>query len=221
MGLSNRGINFLKNQKFRKDAIKSLRTINNAFKKIKLEPSKEIIDFQIKYGGLILYAGLEPVCFGIIHGILSRGEFASYKRIFNRLIFTPKEPDFPIDLFLCADTLYQMDFSIDINGQYYEDCELAARNFDFVIEDWAIHDEITKNGYKYRLKRNNLDKEHDIGYLKDYLKIKDYPEFEVDKVFWGKSNEFAIRICKDSIVLYSKNEIKNQTISILKRLTEK
>ncbi|CAL2101702.1 protein of unknown function [Tenacibaculum sp. 190130A14a] len=120
MKLTERATDFLNEQEYRSDAVKSLDMIENAFSKIGIKPTQELIDFQLNYGGLTIYAGLEPICFGILHGEKVRGDFGYPDKIINELIYHPAEDDIPNDHLTCADTRYQEYFTIDFDGKYYE-----------------------------------------------------------------------------------------------------
>jgi len=103
MKLTERATDFLNEQEYRSDAVKSLDVIESAFSKMGIKPTQELIDFQLNYGGLTIYAGLEPICFGILHGEKVRGDFGHPDKIINELIYHPAEDDIPNDHLTCAD----------------------------------------------------------------------------------------------------------------------
>lgn len=138
MELSTRAENYLKNLKW-KESIKDEEKILKAFEKEGLTPTKELIRFQMKYGGLTVGAGLEPMVYGILHiDKRSPGETCEldYHERENTIYYQ------------CADTLYQMNFDLISNGNYCEDYCILSRSFDTQIEDWSMWAEIKKENYK-------------------------------------------------------------------------
>ena len=138
MELSTRAENYLKNFKW-KESIKDEKKIIKAFEKEGLSPTKELIRFQMKYGGLTVGAGLEPIVYGILH-IDKRspgetGELEYYEK--DNIIY-----------YQCADTLYQMFFDLTQEGNYCEDRCVLSRSFDTQIEDWSVWAEIKRENYK-------------------------------------------------------------------------
>lgn len=96
-----------------------------------LEPFPELIDFELKYSGLILYAGLEPVEFGIIWG--GGFPFDPQTAIIE---FEAAETDDHSYDFLCARSNLPIHCTLDEKGRYYEDGELKFISFeDFLIAD--------------------------------------------------------------------------------------
>jgi len=93
-----------------------------------LEPTKELVEFELKYGGLILPAGLEEIEFGIIWG----GGFPFNPELAIVEYEESESADHRYDI-KCARTQYQMDFTLDENGRYYEDYELMHNSFDELI----------------------------------------------------------------------------------------
>ena len=67
--------------------------------------------------------------------------------------------------FICATSYYQMEFTLDEMGRYYEDNRITASSFDKTIEKLAIWDELkTLKGFKIissdkKFKTPDLDKE--------------------------------------------------------------
>lgn len=221
MKLTERATDFLNEQEYRSDAVKSLDVIESAFSKIGIKPTQELIDFQLNYGGLTIYAGLEPICFGILHGEKVRGDFGHPDKIINELIYHPAEDDIPKDHLTCADTRYQEYFTIDFDGKYYEGWEPKATKFENLIEDLAIFEEIDQLGYKNSISEYFENIEINFEKVKSTLGLTDYPEFPQDIIKWGQNAELTIRISDDKVNLYSKNEITDEQKDYLKKITNK
>ena len=221
MKLTERATDFLNEQEYRSDAVKSLDVIESAFSKIGIKPTQELIDFQLNYGGLTIYTGLEPICFGILHGEKVRGDFGHPDKIVNELIYHPAEDDIPNDHLTCADTPYQEYFTIDFDGKYYEGWEPKATKFENLIEDLAIFEEIDQLGYKNSISEYFENIEIDFEKVKSDLNLTDYPEFPQDIIKWGQNAELTIRISNDKVNLYSKNEITEEQKDYLKKITNK
>lgn len=116
------------------NSLRDKQQIQSLLEQNKVGYSEAIIEFQVKYGGLIFYSGLEPVCWGI-HHLSPRGEF----KYMNKEIIVFKDEDCYPDLsVLCADTLLQITWSIDSEGVIFEDFEILASGFDKVVEDFAL-----------------------------------------------------------------------------------
>lgn len=221
MKLTERATDFLNEQEYRSDAVKSLDIIENAFSKIGIKATQELIDFQLNYGGLIIYAGLEPICFGILHGEKVRGDFGYPDKIINELIYHAAKDDIPNDHLACADTRYQEYFTIDINGRYYEGWKLVATTFENLIEDLAVFEEIDKLGYKKSTSEYFENVQIDFEKVKDFLNLTNYPGFPQDIIKWGQNSELAVRISNDKIILYSKTEITEEQRNYLRKITNK
>ena len=197
MTISDRANQYLQKQKYRADAIQSIDLLKECFDKNSLELTPALLNFQLKYGGLLIYAGLEPICFGIVHGDLVRGlEFNKPHQIIS---FTEKDLN-PINHYVCADTLYQELFSIDEKGNYYEGSKLMATNFDYVIEDLAILDELNERRFKQIIGKKIESETLDLESIIIDFKLD---ENIVDLVKWYSNNEVAIRITKFELKVYS------------------
>lgn len=221
MKLTERATNFLKKQEYRSDAVKSLDVIESAFLKIGIQPTQELIDFQLDYGGLTIYAGLEPICFEILQGEKVRGVFGHPDKMIKELIFHPAEDNIHIEHFTCADTVYQEYFTIDFEGKYYEGWELKANKFENLIEDLAIYGEINQLGYKNSISEYFGNTKIDFEKVKSELNLADYPQFPQDIIKWGQNKELTLRISNDRINLYAKNEITYEQKDYLKKITNK
>ncbi len=221
MNLSSRAQNFLKKQEYRKDAVKSPEIIREAFAAIGMEPSPALMEFQQNYGGLIIYAGLEPICFGILHGEAVRGDFANPKRIIHQLIYHPAEGDQIQAHFTCADTRYQEYFTMDADGVYYEGWDPVARHFDHFVEDLAIFDEINALGYLHSCSEYFENIEIDFETIKTDLELWDYPDFPQGIIQWGQNAALTLRVSKDQITLYGKTGITETQKAYLRKITHK
>ncbi|MBA3314992.1 MAG: hypothetical protein M3552_20045 [Planctomycetota bacterium] len=98
-----------------------------------------VISFQAKYGGLVLYSGLEPLQFGIVH-LSSRSRWKpgtiAGSILDGRWYFE------------CCNTLCQVAFEIDQDGRYLEDGDPIATSFDKYIEGSAVSDELWSLGWR-------------------------------------------------------------------------
>jgi len=216
LNLTERAFNYLKKQERREDAIREIQDIEKAFKIASIKPTEELIKFQSNYGGLNIYAGLEPICFGIIHGNLIRGsEFRGEK---NKLVYDYSEENPEILHFYCADTLYQEEFTIDEKGNYYEGWEKLASNFDYVIEDLAVFNEVSKLNLSSLFDSYFDYKEIDIFSIIKLLNLKDYPKFPFDLTYWGRNENYVARITRNRILILGKKELSDDTKNHLKRI---
>ena len=86
-----------------------------------------------------MYAGREPLAFGILHPT-------------TRTLWQPETIGAYFEegvwYFECCNTLYQMEFCIDQNGYYLEDYDPIASSFDKYIEWMAMSDELYSTGWR-------------------------------------------------------------------------
>jgi hypothetical protein len=106
-----------------------------------------LIEFQKQFGGHTFYAGLAPIKFSLIKG---SGGFPTSSQT-AVVEFEESGTSEPQYYFNCATTKYQMQFSLDENGVYYEDYEATASSFQKVIEHLALWAEIRKRADYGRL----------------------------------------------------------------------
>ena len=99
-----------------------------------LPPNQALIDFEKKYGGLILYSGLVTIEFGLIwgEGHPFNPELAIIE--YEESEFNDRKFDIQ-----CAKTEYQMELTLDENGKYYEDMELKHASFNLLIEELVLN----------------------------------------------------------------------------------
>src|SRR4051812_38827535 len=137
MLLSKRAQDFL--QKSKRDALPSTdQDIQNTFIANNAPIFKSLIHFQLKFGGYIFNAGLEPIKFGLL-----KGEGGYPKSSGTSIIeFEESGLTMPKYYFDCAMTNCQMQFFLDEHGVYYEDYEAKASTFDKVVEHLALWDEM-------------------------------------------------------------------------------
>lgn len=174
--LSIRAKNFLANQErfpstvIREEIIESFIANNAPI----FEP---LIEFQQKYSGYEFMAGLEPIHFGLLQG--DRGYPA---RTGTAIVeFSESDTGTAKYQFVCATSLYQMDFTLDEHGRYYEDYEIVASSFDKTIEHLAIWDELKKKeGFKIFLRNGKLD----IQELDRKLGLTIIPEASDEYTLW-------------------------------------
>jgi len=168
MELSKRALDFLQHSE--RDLYQlTEQDIRDAFSANDAPLFEPLITFQLQYGGFIFYAGLEPIKFSLL-----QGEGGYPKRTNTSIIeFKESDTDSPKYHFVCAMTNYQMQFTLDEQGIYYEDYQPKASSFDKVIEELAIWKEIElKNGYEivfreYKVKTQNLDKELNLKIISE------------------------------------------------------
>jgi hypothetical protein len=180
--LSGRAKNFLTSQKrfsstvIREDIIESF-IANNA---PVFEP---LIEFQQKYSGCQFMAGLEPVCFGLL-----QGDGGCPVRTGTAVIeYRSSEKGLPKWQFVCATSQYQMSFTLDEYGRYYEEDEIVASSFDKVIEHLSVWDELKKKeGFRLLLQNQKLN----IQELDKKLGLSIMPEASDEYTLWFK-NEFT------------------------------
>ena len=165
----------------------------------------------------MIYVGLEPICFGILHGKLSRGDFQIEKKV-EELIHWRPDDEIRLHRFTCADTLYQAEFTLDEAGGYYEDGELQATHFDTVFEDLAVFDQLTQTGYKQLYRRYGEDFTLPDEVLMQALNLEPYPLFKPDIIFWGKNNHLCVRKSSDELIVFAIDELSSATVSVCDNL---
>lgn len=138
----------------------------------------------------MVYAGLEPICFGILHGELTRGDF---QREYHKLLPWLPDEDCPHWHYTCADTLYQENFTLDEEGGYYEGYQLHALSFDGVIENLAVFADLRRQGYQqvYECYGENLQLPDEV--LCQQLHLHPYPDYPADVIFWGKNDQLVVQ----------------------------
>jgi hypothetical protein len=146
-----------------------------------VEIFEPIIDFQLRFGGLIYYTGFEPICWGI-HHLNPSGEFKySGEEIIN-FIHEGENPEFSP---LCADTLCQISWTIDDKGAIFEDFDLLTNSFEKVIEDYALREELITENITEIFKRNIFDKELK-SVISNFDKIEPILELQEPGIKWYK-----------------------------------
>jgi hypothetical protein len=150
MELSQKAISWLRSQE-RVPAITDRQRIIGAIQRADAPVFEPVLQFQKNYGGLVLYAGDEPLAFGILH--LTTRTYWQPETVGARF-------EHDIWYFECCNTCYQMEFSIDQNGCYLEDGDPIASSFDKFIEWMAMGRELISVGwriaYDSRFKSNEL-----------------------------------------------------------------
>ena len=222
MLLTERAKKFLNRQEYRADAVKSEELIRQAFNKIGKAPVQALIDFQLNYGGLMIYAGLEPICFGILHGDMVRGDFYEPERIIHDFIHYPPDEDSPLDHLTCADTLYQELFTLDFEGKYYEGYTLVATRFEHQIEDLAVFDEIVGNGHERfeRIYIEDLQTHLDFEQVKKELELFDYPDYTQDVKKWACNEQLYVGLSHDTFLMISKEGFTETQQAYLQHVKE-
>ncbi|RTQ48985.1 hypothetical protein EJV47_15455 [Hymenobacter gummosus] len=205
MHLSKRAAAFLAQQQWRADAVRDPAVVARAFTRLGLQPSPALLDFQLTYGGLMLYAGLEPICFGLLHGKLARGDFSPPHKA-DTLIHEPPDEDRSHHLFACADTLYQMDFHLDEQGRYYENWQLHANSFDAIIEDKAVWAELRAQPYERVYFGYFEEGAIPVAALAEAFQVAPYPDLPPDLIYWGRNEQLVVRRSADKLMVFSLTE---------------
>lgn len=178
----------------RDDIIESFK-INNA---PVFEP---LIDFQQKYSGYEFMAGLEPIYFTLL-----RGDGGYPRTNTAEIIFYEPEDDFPNYQFVCASSNYQMSFTLDEHGRYYEDGEIVASNFGKTIEELALWNEFkSKEGFEVFIR----DKKLNIPSLDEKLGLKIIAEASDEFTQWFKNDLTYLRIRDRLTTIITSDAIKN------------
>ncbi len=136
-----------------------------------------LIEFQQKYSGYKFLAGLAPIHFGLL-----QGDGGYPVRSGTAIIdFSLSETDLAKYQFVCATTSYQMEFTLDEYGRYYEDYEIIASTFDKAIEHLSIWDELKKiEGIEILIQ----DQQVDINNLDRKLGLTIIPEASDEYTQW-------------------------------------
>lgn len=115
----------------RRQVISTPDDVRDAFATRSLRCPDAILEFQSKFGGLILNAGLEPLVATVLH------PQANFLR--DRPWNVPDVADQNgLMMFNCIDTLYQMEFHLDEHGCYYEDWQPVHASFEKLLEGNAF-----------------------------------------------------------------------------------
>ncbi|MBO3272025.1 hypothetical protein [Hymenobacter defluvii] len=185
-----------------------------AFDNAGLVPSAALQAFQRDYAGLVLYAGLTPIYFSLVH--------AKVHHRWLRPPVTRYEPDYwepdadtPVRHFRCAATDYQADFTLDENGGYYEGFQRQASSFDGIVEDCAVWAEVWAAGYRQQWVHMLEEVEHMLptAMLCEVLQVAAYPAFPEDLIFWGRNETWLIRQSPDSITLFAREPFDPSLVS--------
>ena len=188
MELSKRALDFLHHSE-REIPELTERDIRDAFSANNAPVFEPLIAFQLQYGGYIFYAGLEPIKFILLQGV------GGYPKITNTSIIEFEETNTisPKYHFVCAMTNYQMQFTLDEEGIYYEDYQPKASSFDKVIEELALWNEIKlKTGYEIifrerQILTQNLDKELNLALI---------PEASDQFTLWFQNESIYMKQCQ-------------------------
>lgn len=193
MILSKRAADFLQKSE-RESLLMTESEIRQTFNNNNAPIFEPLIDFQLKFGGYIFYAGLASIKFSLLKGV------GGYPKPSMTAIveFEESESQPPKYFFDCAITLYQMQFFLDEDGIYYEDYKAKASSFSKKIEHLAIWSEIDNRKdfeliFRDRiLKTNNVDKE---------LKLNPLPEASDQYTRWFKNENIYMQQCEAQTTL--------------------
>lgn len=203
MPLSTRATDYLRQQEWRPDVRHTPEVLAAAFDQAGLVLSEPLRTFQRTYAGLVVYAALEPICFGLLHPHVHKRWFAPAQTTYQ---LDPHEPDAEVTVyhFGCAMTGYQEYFTLDEEGGYYEGWKKHASSFDGVVEDLAVFAEIHAVGYAQRYIRE-LDYERlSAEVLRTELGVVDYPSFPEDVIFWGGNGAVVVRRSPTELRLFAR-----------------
>jgi hypothetical protein len=151
-------------------------------------------------------AGLEPIHFGILQ---NDGGYPF--RTGTALI------DFSLSgigtskyLFVCATSQYQMEFTLDEYGRYYEDYEIIASSFEKMIEHLSIWDEVKKIAdFKILLRNEQLD----IQELDKKLGLSIIADASDEYTLWFKNDSTYLTQCNGrTTIITSENFDKIRSI---------
>lgn len=203
MHLTTRATAYLQQQEWRPAARPSSATLFEVFDREGLVPSAAVQAFQRDYAGLVVYAGLEPICFGLLHPHTSRPWFGPPRTTYELEVFPP-EPGQPAYHFTCAATGYQEYFTLDEEGHYFEGWKMKATCFDGVIEDLAVFAELQAAGYTQQYTRQLERHPLPPDVWQTELRVEAYPLFPQDLIFWAKSETVVVRQSPDEFRLFAR-----------------
>jgi hypothetical protein len=206
MQLTTRAMAYLQQHEWRSAARPPADTLFEAFGREGLVPSTALQAFQRDYAGLVVYAGLEPICFGLLQPHTSRRWFGRSRTTYEVEVWPP-EDEFPAHHFTCAATGYQEYFTLDEEGHYYEGWKRHATCFDGVIENLEVYSELNAAGYTQqygrRLEREPLPPE--VWQIE--LGVDAYPSFPQDIVFWAKNETVVVCQSPDMLRLFAREAL--------------
>lgn len=192
-----------------KNVIKDKTELEGILRKENYPVFDKVVDFHLKYGGLTIYTGKEPITFGI-HHLTKRGEFNYISGEIEGFDF---ENDYPKMSFLCADTLCQIRWTIDENGHIFEDFDLLTESFESFLEDYALWNELVKDGWRV-IERNVYGKDLNL-ILDKFDSIFPVSQIQEPGIKWFKidSNKYLIER-NTEIIVFGKDisEIEKQEI---------
>ncbi|MBA3681708.1 MAG: hypothetical protein H0W73_11175 [Bacteroidetes bacterium] len=162
-----------------------------------------LIRFQEEYSGYCFSAGTEPIFFGLLQG--DSGSYPNTAFIEEQIIRNTTH-------FKCATSEYQMTFTLDKFGNYYEDYEIVATSFDKTIEDLALWDEIrNSDNFKILIRDQKLEVEK-INEILDLVIISEASDIYTS---WFK-NEFIYMIQKSNMITIITN-LTGKELEILQK----
>ena len=206
MQLTTRATAYLQQQEWRLTARPSTDSLFELFEREGLVPSEAVQAFQRDYAGLVVYAGLEPICFGLLHPQTTRPWFGPSRTTYELEVWPPAD-EILIPHFTCAATGYQEYFTLDEEGHYYEGWKMKATCFDGVIEDLAVFSELKAAGYtqQYALHLERAPLAPEVWQAE--LSIQAYPSFPQDLIFWAKNETVVVRQSPDELRLFAQEAL--------------
>lgn len=206
MPLTSRATDYLRQQEWRADVRHTPEVLTAAFSQAGLVPSEPLLAFQRTYAGLVVYAALEPIYFGLLHPHVQKRWFASAQTSYQLDL---QEPDAEITSyhFGCAMTGYQEYFTLDKEGGYYEGWKKHASSFDGLVEDLAVFAEIHAAGYTQRYVRELDNERLSAEVLRTELGVANYPMFPEDVIFWGGNDAVLVRRSPTELRLFAREAV--------------
>jgi hypothetical protein len=176
-------------------AIRDRAAIVAALEREGLPVFEPVVCFQQRYGGLVQYAILEPIYFGLIHH-RPRGSIDPDTIVANE--------DEGAWYFQCADTRYQMDFELDQDGTYFE-AGAHASSFDKFIEDAAQLNKLASDKSWVRLSEDETLR-LDSPDMPTRLGLTRIEAASDCYTTWWRSDETILRVRGDSVQQWRKRK---------------
>jgi hypothetical protein len=212
MPLTSRATAYLRQQEWRAEMRHTPEVLTAAFSQAGLVPSESVLAFQRAYAGLVVYAALEPICFGLLHPQVQKRWFASAQTSYHLDLHEP-DAEVPVYHFGCAMTGYQEYFTLDEQGAYYEGWKKHASSFDGVVEDLAVFAEIQAVGYTQQYSRE-LDSERlSAEVLRTELGVTHYPSFPDDIISWAGNDKVLVRRSPAELRLFAREAVDSALLN--------
>ena len=179
----------------------------------------DVLAAAFSQAGLVVYAALEPICFGLLHPHVHKRWFAPTQTSYQLDLYEP-DAETPTHHFGCAMTGYQEYFTLDEQGCYYEGWKKHASSFDGVIEDLAVFAEINAAGYTQRYIRELAHEYLTSNMLRTELGVSNYPLFPEDVIFWAGNDTLLVRRSPDDLRLFAREVVDPALLSRYEQLLQ-